>query len=69
MMRKNPLSLAMLLVAAPLAQAHPELHDDLGPWQNLAHHLTEPDHLAAILLAGLAGYLFHRFLQKRRENR
>lgn len=58
---------ALLAVAATTAEAHPGLHD-MPPLQNLAHHLTEPDHLAIIGGAILVGWLVYRFLVKGKEN-
>ena len=52
-------AVASLLTAAPASWAHPGLFDG-SVVANLAHLLTEPDHLLILAGAGLAaGILWH----------
>ncbi len=52
------------LLAAPAVQAHPGLHV-MGFWENLAHHLTEPDHLALLAAVVAGGTLLWRRSRRR----
>ncbi|HSC95639.1 MAG TPA: HupE/UreJ family protein [Burkholderiales bacterium] len=42
------------LLAAGIAYAHPGPHADFSVVRGLAHLLTEPDHLLALAVAGIA---------------
>jgi len=54
------------LLAASAVQAHPGLHV-MGFWENLVHHLTEPDHLALFAAVVAGGALLWR-RSRRRSN-
>ena len=66
-MHRTVLALLIALCSS-LAWAHPGEHH-AGFLHSLAHLLTEPDHLALMLLAGVAGWAGARFLRRRKAVR
>lgn len=64
MMKRKLLSMFPLLATASVAHAHPAIHAD-GFWGNLAHMLTQPDHLLILAGACVLGYLLIRRLYLR----
>lgn len=54
----------LLALLSPLALAHPGEHHG-GLLHNLAHLLTEPDHIALMLLAVVVGWGGARLFRRR----
>ena len=69
---KRTYSALLLLLASPLALAHPGEHH-VGLLGGIAHLLSEPDHLALALLAVVVGAFaasaLRRRIQARRQDK